>query len=99
MQALSILVLMQCVSRAQVHCHVNARLIMDCLPQGCMYTGTPMFMAISTLQGWVQGESSELESALYVFLYWATRDRLHWKRARFNQISLLRSLLPLNGLR
>ncbi len=46
MQALSIVVLMQCVSRAQVHCHVNARLIMDCLPQGCMYTGTPMFMAI-----------------------------------------------------
>ena len=46
-------------------------------------TGTPMFMAISTLQRQEQGESSDLESAFYVFLHWATNGTLHWKHARF----------------
>ncbi|BDA47787.1 hypothetical protein COCOBI_11-0440 [Coccomyxa sp. Obi] len=46
------------------------------------HTGTPMFMALSTLKGQRQGVSSELESAMYVFLYWATEDNLHWRRSR-----------------
>lgn len=36
------------------------------------------------LRGQRQGESSELESAFYVFLYWATRDQLHWRHAHFD---------------
>ena len=46
------------------------------------FTGTPLFMALSTLLRQRQTESSDLESAFYVFLYWATRGQLHWRHAR-----------------
>lgn len=70
----------------------NAWLIVSCLPQdfgaGGDYkpdhTGTPLFMALSTLKGKAQGESSDLECAMYVFLYWATKEKLHWRRSRFD---------------
>jgi hypothetical protein len=43
--------------------------------------GTPAFMALSALRGQRQSVSSELESAFYVFLFWATRGGLRWARA------------------
>ncbi|CAL8461623.1 g1154 [Coccomyxa elongata] len=48
------------------------------------HTGTPLFMALSTLKHQPQGVLSDLESAFYVFLHWATHERLHWKHARFD---------------
>ena len=50
------------------------------------HTGTPLFMAISTLMGHMQTVSSDLESALYVFLYWATKGGLHWKAALLDSV-------------
>jgi hypothetical protein len=46
------------------------------------FTGTPLFMALSILLLQRQTESSDLESAFYVFLFWATRGQLHWRHAR-----------------
>jgi len=42
-------------------------------------TGTPQFMALSTLHERVHSTSSELECLMYVFLYVATDRRLVWK--------------------
>eukprot|EP00898_Chlorokybus_atmophyticus_P006879 jgi/Chlat1/7192/Chrsp57S06755 len=58
----------------------EARLLSQAATDG-FATGTPLFMAITTLQKRPQTVSSELESALYVFLYWATQGGLHWRKA------------------
>eukprot|EP00898_Chlorokybus_atmophyticus_P006878 jgi/Chlat1/7191/Chrsp57S09130 len=60
----------------------EARLLSQAATDG-FATGTPLFMAITTLQKRPQTVSSELESALYVFLYWATQGGLHWRKAPF----------------
>lgn len=46
-------------------------------------TGHPEFIALSLLHGGGPASvATELESLLYCFLWYATRDRLHWKHAR-----------------
>lgn len=52
-------------------------------------TGTPLFMAISTLQGEPATLSSELESLMNVLAHISTDDMLHWRHEPFGSIGMI----------